>query len=69
MSNVQKIKEIKAEIAGISKQIMDKAYDTLDGKHELQKKRWLLKRLLLAIENEEDCSYLDIFRTKTAMRK
>lgn len=61
MSNIEKIKEIKAEIAAISKKIVDKAYETLDEKHELQKKRWLLKRMLSAIENGEDCGYLDIF--------
>ncbi len=61
MSNVEKIKEIKAEIAEISKKIVDKAYETLDEKHELQKKRWLLKRMLSAIETGESYGYLDLF--------
>ena len=62
MNNIQKIKEIKAEIAEISKQITEKTFETLDDKHELQKKRWLLKRMLSAIENGEDCGYLDLFK-------
>ena len=61
MNNIEKIKEIKAEIAAISKKIVDKTYETLDEKHELQKKRWLLKRMLSAIERGEDSGYLDLF--------
>ena len=62
MSNVQKIEAIKAEISEISKRITEKTYVTLEEKHELQKKRWLLKRTLSAIENGSDCGYLDLFR-------
>lgn len=62
MSNIQKIKSIKAEIAEISKKIVDKDYETLQDKHDLQKKRWILKRTLTAIETGEDCGYLDIFQ-------
>lgn len=64
MSNVQRIKEVKAEIAGISKKIVEKAYDSLEEKHELQKRRWLLKRLLSAIEAGTDSSYLELFMNK-----
>ena len=63
MSNIQKIKEIKAEKAAISKKIIDKDYDTAQDKHDLQKKRWILKRTLTAIELGEDCGYLDIFQS------
>lgn len=62
MSNIQKIKSIKAEIAEISKKIVNKDYDTEQSKHDLQKRRWILKRTLSAIEAGEDCGYLDIFQ-------
>ena len=61
MSDIERIKEIKEEIAAISKKIVDKAYETLDEKHELQKKRWLLKRMLSAIESGENYGYLGLF--------
>ena len=61
MSNIEKIKSIKDDIAALSRIIVEKQYETAEEKHELQKKRWLLKRMLSAIENGEDCSYLDLF--------
>ena len=61
MSNFEKIKSIKDEITAISQRIVEKRYETADEKHELQKRRWLLKRMLSAIENSEDYRYLDLF--------
>lgn len=61
MSNIEKIKSIKNDIAALSKKIIEKQYETTEEKHKLQKKRWLLKRMLSAIENGEDCGYLDLF--------
>ena len=62
MSNIEKINNIKDEIAMLSKQIVDKQYKTLDEKHELQKKRWLLKRMLSAIQDGSDSSYLNLIK-------
>lgn len=61
MSNIEKIKSIKNDIAALSKKIAEKKYETAEERHELQKKRWLLKRMLSAIENGEDGSYLNLF--------
>ncbi len=61
MSNTEKIKSIKDDIAATSRKIVEKQYKTAEEKHELQKKRWLLKRMLSAIENGEDYGYLDLF--------
>lgn len=62
MSNVAKIKSIKAEIAEISKHIVNQDYQTAQEKHDLQKRKWILKRMLSAIEAGEDYGYLDIFQ-------
>ena len=61
MNTIEKMESIKNEIAEVSKRIVDKDYKTVDEKHELQKKRWLLKRMLSAIQDGSDSSYLSLF--------
>ena len=62
MDNIAKIKGIKEEIAALSAKIVGQQYNTADEKHELQKRRWLLKRMLSSIENDTDSSYLNLFK-------
>ena len=66
MDNIEKINSIKNEIAVLSKKLVEKKYESLDEKHELQKKRWLLKRMLSAIENDEAYGYLELFKASNA---
>ncbi len=62
MDNIAKIKGIKEEIAALSAKIVGHQYETAEEKHELQKQRWLLRRMLAAIETGTDCEYLSLFK-------